>query len=81
LTGDKEMYNDYAITVEKDELKIGHFKVVIKDSYGVLFATPVRNVTKNTAYNMIAPLMFSFEAGVRAAEHSHMNIYTRIDQK
>ena len=51
------------IGIEKDDLNIGKYMVVISDSEGRLIGIPLRNVSKNTATIYMPSLGYAFEFG------------------
>ena len=51
------------IGIEKDDLNIGKYMVVISDSEGRLIGIPLRNVSKRIAISLMPSLGYAFEFG------------------
>jgi hypothetical protein len=75
------MNSNYTVGVEADEMSLGRYKIVIRDSAQMLHGTPVRNITNKEAHEMLFPIKFAFEYGVRAHEQSHHGIFTHINTR
>lgn len=59
----------YELRVEKDDRIQGRYKITIwRESDGRLVGTPARGVTKKQAQDLLGPIQYSFDYGLKESK-------------